>query len=105
MDRIQRTIAERAAELRTRLDAAGMHVRDRGIARCGIVTFTHPSIPAERVAGRLRADRINTSTTALTSARADMESRNLAPMVRMSVHCTTTTDELDRAVTAIEALT
>ena len=104
VDRIQTTVAGRAAELRTKLREAGMDVHDQGIARCGIVTFTHPSIPAERVAGQLRTQRINTSTTALGSARADMEARDLAPMVRMSVHCTTTRDELERAVAALAAL-
>jgi selenocysteine lyase/cysteine desulfurase len=104
VDRIQRTIAGRAAELRVALAAAGMIVHDQGIARCGIVTVSHPSLPADEVSARLRAEQINTSTTSLDSARADMEARGLAPMVRMSVHCTTTGEEVDRAVAAIAAL-
>jgi selenocysteine lyase/cysteine desulfurase len=104
IDRIQTTIAGRAAELRTKLAAVGMSVHDEGIARCGIVTMTHPSLPSEDVAARLRAMGINTSTTAVESARADMEARDLVPMVRMSVHCTTTSAEVDRAVAAIVAL-
>jgi selenocysteine lyase/cysteine desulfurase len=104
IDRIQSTIAGRAGELRAKLTAAGMAVHDEGIARCGIVTVTHPSLAADEVSTRLRDARINTSTTMLASARADMEARNLPSMVRMSVHCTTTTDEVDRAVAAMAAL-
>ena len=105
IDRVQTTVAGRAGELRMKLTEAGLAVHDEGIARCGIVTVTHPSLSSEDVAARLSAEHINTSTTQVGSARADMEARNLSPMVRMSVHCTTTTDEIDRTVAVMAAMT
>lgn len=98
VDRIQATIAQRAKQLRDRLRDRGLPVHDEGLAKCGIVTTTHPSIDAATVVTRLRALGVNTSATFLDSARADMEARDLPPMVRLSVHCTTTLDEVERAV-------
>lgn len=104
VDRIQRTVALRAKDLRARLVDAGMNVHDQGLARCGIVTMTHPRIESADVRARLGELDINTSTTFAGSARADMEARDLPPMVRMSVHCTTTSAELERTVDAVRAL-
>ena len=98
VDRIEATVVQRAAELRERLVDASMTVHDDGVDKCGIVTMTHPWQDSVDVVRRLRAAGVNTSATFAGSARADMESRDLPPMVRMSVHCTTTTSELDRAV-------
>lgn len=101
VDRIQATIAERAAQLRHRLTDSSMRVHDDGLAKCGIVTMTHPRLDSTDVVARLRERDINASSTFAGSARADMEARRLPPMVRLSVHCTTTTDELERTVDAL----
>ena len=103
-DRIETTIARRADELRDRLTEIGLVVHDQGLERCGIVTATHPRASAADVAAHLASERINVSTPSVGSARADMEGRGLPPMVRMSVHCTTTSDEIDRATAVLRAI-
>jgi len=104
LDRIRTSLAGRARELRSALTDIGMTVHDAGVAKCGIVTMTHPSLPAAAVYERLTAASINVSTTFAGSARADMEARDLPPMVRLSVHCTTTADEVARAVGVVGSL-
>ncbi len=104
VDRIQATIAQRAKQLRERLVDASMAVHDDGLAKCGIVTMTHPRLDAADTVARLRARGVNASSTSASSARADKEARDLPSMVRLSVHCTTTTDELDRAVVILNGL-
>jgi selenocysteine lyase/cysteine desulfurase len=102
-DRIGATIAARAEELRVRLLDAGMAVHDEGLDRCGIVTTTHPTVSSSAVAAQLAASRINVSTTFPGSSRADTERRGLPALVRMSVHCTTTSAELDRAIAVLRS--
>lgn len=53
---------------------------------------------------QLAASGINVSTTFAGSARADMEARGLPAMVRMSVHCTTTPDEISRTLDALREI-
>ena len=74
---------------------------DQGVQQCGIVTVgsVQPDGPtAEELAARLTAHRIHSSLTVAGSARYDFERRNLPTLVRLSVHYTTTVDELDRTV-------
>ena len=99
--RIQVTVSKQAARLRARLTEAGLTVHDAGLLKCGIVTATHPTVGAADLVGPLREQGINTSSTFAGSTRADVEARNLPPMLRMSLHCTTTSDELDRLVEAL----
>ncbi len=105
VDRMQRAIALRAAELRHGLNEIGMIVHDQGVLRCGIVTASHGSVDAEALRDGLSAVGINTSVTSVGASRADVERRNLPSMLRLSVHCTTTTSELDRTFTALRDLT
>ena len=104
--RIEATVAERAAQLRERLTGGGFRVYDEGVRQCGIVT-----VGSERADGptaaelgeRLGAHRIHSSLTVDGSARYDVERRNLPPLLRLSVHYTTTVDELDRTVDVLSA--
>ena len=104
VDRIEVTVARRAEQLRTALRQIGMIVHDQGTERCGIVTATHPAASAAEVAAVLSSANINVSTTFAGSARADMECRGLPPMVRLSVHCTTTSGEIDRTIAVLRNL-
>ncbi|HSL74300.1 MAG TPA: aminotransferase class V-fold PLP-dependent enzyme [Ilumatobacteraceae bacterium] len=101
VDRVEATISARAAELRERLVEAGLTVWDEGAERCGIVTTTHPSVPAAELQARLAAHRINSTTTPAGSSRWDVERRHLPPLLRLSVHYTTTTAELDHALEVV----
>lgn len=98
LDRIEATVTARAAALRSGLEALGWEVHDVGNRRGAIVTTSHPTRGATDVREHLHAVGINVSTTFAGSARADMEARGLPPMVRMSVHCTTTPDEVERVL-------
>jgi selenocysteine lyase/cysteine desulfurase len=98
IDRIEATVTERAAELRARLVEVGLTVWDEGVEQCGIVTVTHPCVHAEALRQRLAEHRINATTTPAGSSRWDVERRNLPTLLRLSVHVTTTPDEIERAV-------
>ncbi len=98
LDRIEITITERAAQLRSMLTDIGMTVYDEGIEQSGIVTTATPAIPSADLQVALAAEGVNASVTFVGSSRYDVERRELPPLLRMSVHCTTTTTELERAV-------
>ncbi|WP_433234872.1 aminotransferase class V-fold PLP-dependent enzyme [Streptosporangium sp. CA-135522] len=93
-------IEERVTALATRLrlqlaQLPGVTVQDRGRRLCGIVTFTVDGVPAADVHRRLTAAGINTSVSAITSARYDLGARNLPAVVRASVHYYNTDEEID----------
>jgi selenocysteine lyase/cysteine desulfurase len=98
IDRIEATVTERAAQLRERLADAGLVVWDEGVERCGIVTVTHPRVDADVLRARLAEHRINATTTPAGSSRWDVERRHLPTLLRLSVHVTTTLDELERTI-------
>ncbi len=103
------TIAERvtalAAGLRTALgEVDGVSVHDRGLRRCGIVTFTVDGWAAADLSQTLREAQINTSVTTVTSSRWDLADRGLDDMVRASVHYYNTQQEIDRLVDVVGAL-
>jgi selenocysteine lyase/cysteine desulfurase len=98
IERIEATVTERAAQLRERLAGAGLTVWDEGVERCGIVTVTHPRLHAEELRRQLAEHHVNATTTPAASSWWDVERRHLPTLLRLSVHYTTTVDELDRAV-------
>jgi selenocysteine lyase/cysteine desulfurase len=98
LDRIQATITERAAQLRFMLANIGMTVYDEGIEQSGIVTTAIPSTASKNLQAALAAAGVNASVTSIGSSRYDVERRNLPPLLRLSVHYTTTSTELERAI-------
>jgi len=105
VDRIQATIAQRATDLRRRLTDTGLTVHDQGIAKAGIVTCTHPKASPDELRAGLAARGISSTTTHDTSALLDHAAQGVDAMLRLSVHCTTTTAELEAAVDALGSLT
>lgn len=102
LDAIEARVVDLADQIRTRLGALhGVEVHDRGVRRCGIVTFTVDGWDAADVSQALRERQINTSVTAVTSARWDLTERGLDRMVRASVHYYNTNQELDRLIDAV----
>lgn len=94
-----------AAQLRDRLsDLPGVIVRDLGVERCGIVTFSVAGKRVEDLRRALAEERINVSTTTVTSTRLDMESRQLSEMVRASVHYYNTEEEIERFCATLATL-
>jgi cysteine desulfurase/selenocysteine lyase len=86
-----------AALLRSKLvEIPGVIVRDLGKEQCGIVTFTKNGEAATLVSQRLLAMGINTSVSAIDSARLDLGARGLDELVRASVHYYNTEEEIER---------
>ena len=105
IDRIQATITERAAQLRVMLANIGMNIYDEGIEQSGIVTTATPFFSSASLQAALGRADVNASVTAVSSSRYDVERRNLPPLLRLSVHCTTTITELERTVEVLEQAT
>jgi selenocysteine lyase/cysteine desulfurase len=102
LDAIEARITTLADRLRTLLaELPHVEVHDTGRRRCGIVTFSDRRRPAEEVAGALRAQGVNVSVSRPEQARLDFDERGLPAIVRASVHCYNTDDELDRLVAAL----
>ena len=104
MHRIETTVQARAEELRVRLAEIGFEVRDLGEKRSGIVTSSHPTMAAIDVKGALAERKINASVSAPDSTLWDALRRDLPPLLRTSVHYTTTADEIDELVAVLAAL-
>ena len=95
-----RTLAD---DVRSRLDdLPGVVVRDLGVERCGIVTFSVEGRGAAEVSRRLSEESINTSVSPPSSTLLDMEDRGLDELVRASVHYYNTEDEVERFCEALE---
>jgi selenocysteine lyase/cysteine desulfurase len=95
-------VAALAETLRERLRAvSGVTVHDRGLRRCGIVTFTVDGVPSEQVQQRLSANGVNTSVSNASSAQYDLPQRGLTDLVRASVHYYNTEAEIDRLIDAL----
>jgi len=103
-------IAERtsglAESLREQLRAVpGVRVLDKGLQRCGIVTFSVDRIAAADVQAALSAARVNTTTTEAVFAQFDFPKRGLDQVVRASPHYFNTDAELTKLVDVVAALT
>jgi cysteine desulfurase / selenocysteine lyase len=104
LDAIGTRVAELAETLRGRLrDIDGVTVHDQGLRRGGIVTFTVDGVPSREVQQELAAKSINTSVSAVGSARFDLPRRGLPDLVRASVHYYNNDTELDRLIGALPA--
>jgi selenocysteine lyase/cysteine desulfurase len=102
IDAIAARIIELAEWLRERLAAIpGLVLRDLGVERCGIVTFTIDRVDPFELAAYLRAEHINISVSTIDFARFDFEARGLDAVARASVHYYNTEDELERFVGAV----
>lgn len=94
-----------AALLRAQLgELPGVTVRDLGVERCGIVTFSVTGKRVEELRRTLVERRINVSATTITSTRLDMEARQLSEMLRASVHYYNTEEEIERFCATLATL-
>jgi selenocysteine lyase/cysteine desulfurase len=103
-DAIAERVLSLGASLREQLAALpGCTVHDRGVERCGIVTFTVDGVDVHDLAGALRSQAINISVSTIDFARYDFEARGLDAVARASVHYYNTDAELTRLVDAVAA--
>jgi selenocysteine lyase/cysteine desulfurase len=106
IDQIVAAVADRARQLRAGLARVpGVTVRDIGRDHCGIVTFTVEGRPAAAVAEALAAARVTVTVSPAESSLIDMTRRGLDAVVRASPHYFVSPEQIDRAVTAVRALT
>jgi selenocysteine lyase/cysteine desulfurase len=103
-DRIEATIRQQSDRLRARLAENDLPVFDLGTDRCGIVTTTVPGVEPLVARDRLRDAGINVSVTQRASTRWDFERRDLDALLRVSVHATTTDDEVERAIDELSSM-
>jgi selenocysteine lyase/cysteine desulfurase len=102
IDAISERVVALGASLRKRLaDVPGVTIRDRGVERCGIVTFTREDETPTSIASRMRDAHINISVSTIDFARYDLGSRGLDSVARASVHYYNTEDELTRFVATL----
>ena len=106
LDAIEQRVASLAETLRGMLaELPGVRVHDRGLRRCGIVTFSVAGTDAAAVQRRLADARVNTSVSLVEYARNDLAARGLPDLVRASVHYYNTEEELVRLVDALPRAT
>ncbi|HEV8586289.1 MAG TPA: aminotransferase class V-fold PLP-dependent enzyme [Methylomirabilota bacterium] len=106
LERIWERVQVLAGRLRARLGAIpGVKVRDLGIVRGGIVSFTVRGVDGARVKDALRAARINVTVSPARGTLLDMRARGLADVVRASVHYYNTDEEIARLVAEVGRLT
>ncbi|WP_416518434.1 aminotransferase class V-fold PLP-dependent enzyme [Streptomyces achromogenes] len=105
IEAIEARVTALAARLRHRLaQTPGVTVQDRGRRLCGIVTFTVDGVPATEVRQQLTAAGINTSVSAIASARYDLGARGLPEVVRASVHYYNCDEDIERLCRALNSL-
>ena len=102
-------IAERvqvlAEDLRGRLSALdGVTVHDPGEHRSAIVTFAKDGVDVADAKARLRAQKINVSTSPRNWALLDSAARQLPDLIRASVHVYNSESEVERLVEAVSKL-
>ncbi len=104
LDAISERTERLAERLRQGLAAIpGVEVCDLGARKCAIVTFRRAGEDPAETWKRLEAAGISCSVTNTHSARLDLESRAIERLVRLSVHCFNTEEEVDRACAAVAA--
>ena len=105
VDAIAERVTGLAVSLRDQLGALpGLTLHDRGVERCGIVTFTLPGIAADAVKAALRGQAINVTVSMAESTRLDMIPRGLHRIVRASLHYYNSEEEIEAFTQAIARL-
>ena len=92
-------LAQHARQSLSSLD--DVTVRDRGVTRSGIVTFTHAAVEAEDLVPAIRSRGINVSLSTADYARADFDAHGIHSQVRVSPHVYNTVEEIDALVVVV----
>ncbi len=105
LEAIWQQVQKLAAHLREALsNISGLKLRDLGLQKCGIVTFTLDGIDPNTIMLKLREQAINVSVSVQEYARLDLEARKIPSLVRASVHYYNTEEEISRLCQALERI-
>jgi cysteine desulfurase / selenocysteine lyase len=97
LESIWTRVSSLANTLRTRLQhIPQVQVRDLGVQKCGIVTFTIDGWSPQEIHGKLAEQKMNVSISTAESTRLDMDGRGLDSVVRASVHYYNSEEEIER---------
>jgi cysteine desulfurase/selenocysteine lyase len=101
-DAIWARLQQLAGRLRDGLSAIdGVTVRDQGLTKAAIVTFTVDGLAATEVQRALAAERINVNVQQKQYAWLDLGERGLDEVVRSSVHYYNSDEEIDVLIDAV----
>jgi selenocysteine lyase/cysteine desulfurase len=99
IENIRNRVQFLANRLRNQLaELPKVRVRDLGVVKSGLVSFTHDDLSPEEVMRRLALEKINVKASPGRQSRYDMDARGLHSVVRASVHYYNTESELDRFI-------
>ena len=103
VDAIWERVRRLADELRVALARIpGVKIRDLGVNKCAIVTFTMNGVHPDKIRLELKKERINVSVSPPEYTLIDMERRRLSDgLVRASVHYYNTSEEIERLTEAV----
>jgi cysteine desulfurase / selenocysteine lyase len=102
---IRRRIDALATDLRERLASIpGVTVRDLGIERSGLVSFTREGMEASEIKARLACQNIAIGANGIAYTPLDMRARGLTAIARASVSYFTSDDEIDHLVNSLRGL-
>lgn len=105
LDAIAQRVQGLAAMLRERLDTLpSVTVRDLGLRKSGIVSFTVDGQAPDAVKAAMAAEGINIHTSSIGSTRYDMDARRLEKVCRLGVHYYNTEAELERFLSCLKRL-
>jgi len=97
IDNIWVRVKALAETLRVRLSAIPeVTIRDLGIERCGIVTFTLDGYDHHDLKVALHQQKINVTVSSRSSTQLDMGTRGLESVMRASLHYYNTNTEIDQ---------
>lgn len=92
-----------ATQMRQQLtEITSIKLQDSGQQQCGIITFTSTKKTVEEIQQHLKKNRINVSISLQEYARLDLSKRNIAALVRASVHYYNTEEEIEKFIQAIK---
>lgn len=103
---VEAAVRARASLLREGLaDLDRVTLHDQGADLCGIVSFTVEGSASGQIAAALRGSGVTVSVSERGATRLDMTDRGLDSVVRASPHYFVGPGDLDRAISAVAAVT
>ncbi len=105
LDAIAARVQGLAGDLRARMAALpGVTVRDLGLEKSGIISFSAGTAPPAQVKAAMAAAGINISTSSAHSTMQDMHHRGITEMNRMGLHYYNTEAELERFMDCLRTI-